>query len=293
MYEAYYGLRSRPFELTADPRYVFLSSTHREALSSLMFGIRSHKGITALIGEAGTGKTTLVQALLSRPMPHTRIAYISNPTLSREDFFAQLASKFDLSHAAAVSKRSFLSELQDAAIARHQAGGTTAVIIDEAQALPHDLMEEVRLLTNLETTTDKLLSVVLSAQPELATRMNHPSLRQMKQRVAVRCVLRPLDRTETHAYIAARIRTAGGGDTALFTTEAIELIHERSRGIPRTISVICDNALVNAFALRLPIVETDAVLEVCRDFDLPNQQSAAPEARSTPFVCPQLSFVPS
>jgi general secretion pathway protein A len=272
---------------------VFLSATHREALSSLMYGIRSRKGITALIGEAGTGKTTLVQALLARPMPHTRVAYISNPTLSREEFFALLASRFDLSAGAAAAKGRFLAELQDSALGRHQAGGTTAVIIDEAQALPLDLMEEVRLLTNLETTTDKLLSVVLSGQPELTARMNHPSMRQVKQRVAVRCELRPLDRGETHAYIAARVRTAGGGDNPLFTCDAIDLIHERSGGIPRTISVICDNALVNTFALRLPIVDAEAVLEVCRDFDLPHRQATPLEPRRTPIVLPQLSSVPS
>lgn len=292
MYEAYYALRERPFELTADPRFVFLSATHREALSSLMYGIRSRRGITALIGDAGTGKTTLVQALLSRPMPHTRIAYVSNPILSRDEFFALLASRFELSAAAITSKGRFLSELQDVALARHRAGGTTAVIIDEAHVLSHDLMEELRLLTNLETATDKLLSIVLSGQPELATRMNDAALRQLKQRVAVRCELRPLDRSETHAYIAARIRTAGGGDAPLFTTDAIELIHERSRGIPRTISVICDNALINAFALRLPMVEAEAVLEVCRDFDLPNHRSEEPKPRSR-TVLPQLSFNPS
>jgi general secretion pathway protein A len=268
MYERFYGLQERPFELTADPRYVFLSATHREALSNLIYGIRTRKGITVLAGEAGTGKTMLLRALMSRPMPTSRLAYVSNPVLTREEFFAVLAGRFGLSGAAAASKMHFLAELQQDALARHEVGGTTALVLDEAQSLSHELLEEVRLLMNLETTTERLLSVVLCGQPELAAHLNHSSLRQLKQRVTLRYVLRSLTREETGAYIAARIKTAGGSGRPLFTPRAIDLIYQQTGGIPRIISVICDNALVSGFATRRAIVDTDIVTEVCLDFDL-------------------------
>ncbi|MBI1875765.1 MAG: AAA family ATPase [Acidobacteria bacterium] len=268
MYERFYGLRERPFELTADPRYVFLSATHREALSTLLYGIRTRKGITVLAGEAGTGKTMLLRALMSRPMPVSRLAYVSNPVLTREDFFAVLAGRFGLSRAAAASKMHFLAELQQDSLARQVVGGSTALVLDEAQSLSYELLEEVRLLMNLETTTQKLLSVVLCGQPELTARLNHASLRQLKQRVTLRYVLRSLTREETGAYIAARVRIAGGSGRPLFTPPAVDLIHQQTGGIPRIISVICDNALVSGFATRRAIVDIDIVTEVCRDFDL-------------------------
>lgn len=274
MYERFYGLTERPFELTADPRFVFLSATHREALSNLIYGIRTRKGITVLAGEAGTGKTMLLRALMSRPMPASAVAYVSNPVLSREEFFAVLAGRLGLSAAAAGSKMHFLAELQQDAHARQEAGGITALVIDEAQSLSHELLEEIRLLMNLETRTDQLLSVVLSGQPELTARLNHSSLRQLKQRVTLRYLLRALTLEETAAYIAARIRTAGGSGRPLFTPRAIDAIFEQTHGIPRVISVVCDNALVGGFATRRAIVDADLVGEVCRDFDLAAESSA-------------------
>lgn len=277
MYERFYGLQERPFELTADPRYVFLSAAHREALSNLIYGIRIRKGITVLTGEAGTGKTMLLRALLSRQAPASSVAYVSYPILSREEFFAVLAGRFGLSASAAASKMHFLAELQQDALARHHAGGTTALVLDEAQSLSRELLEEVRLLMNLETTTDKLLSIVLCGQPELAARLNHPSLRQLKQRVTLRYTLRALTKDETAAYIAARIKTAGGSGRPLFTPQAVELIHEQTQGVPRVISVLCDNALLGGFATRRAIVDTDIVTEVCRDFEL-GTENPVPDA---------------
>jgi general secretion pathway protein A len=267
MYESFYGLRERPFDLTPNPRFLFLTGKHREALSSIEYGILGRKGIALLIGEAGTGKTTLIRAALDGVRrPGACIVYVSNPTLTREEFYEFLASGYGLSPHAAESKAAFLVELEESVQARHRAGGFTALIIDEAQSLPHDLMEEIRLLANLETATDKLLPAVIAGQPELAERLNDPTLRQLKQRVALRCDLAPLDIQETAAYIAGRIRIAGGDITRVFTRDAVATIHERSRGIPRTISVICDNALVNGFAADLKPVGRAIVLEVCRDF---------------------------
>jgi general secretion pathway protein A len=270
MYESFYGLRERPFDLTPNPRFLYLTAGHKEALSNLEYGIIGRKGMTLLIGEAGTGKTTIVRAALEAVAgPSVKCVYLSNPVLTREEFYEFLAPKFGLSERAATSKAKFLSELEEILLARHQAGGLTALVIDEAQSLPHELLEEVRLLANFETTTDKLLPVVLAGQPELAARLEHEELRQLKQRVALRCDLAALDFHETAAYIAGRVSIAGGDSPRIFRREAVQTIFERSRGIPRTISVICDNALLSGFADGVKPIGSDLVLEVCRDFRLP------------------------
>jgi general secretion pathway protein A len=273
MYEKFYGLRERPFDLTPNPAYLYMTPNHREALATLQYGLSERMGYTVVIGEAGTGKTTLVNAALqsqrgNRPLGRDCVAYLNNPTLTPSEFIAYLAPAFGLSREAAVSKAAFLIELNKSVTDRHQAGGLTALIVDEAQNLPDSLLEEIRLLANVETGQDKLLQIVLTGQPELADRLNQVSLRQLKQRVALRCVLTPLDKTETGAYIAARIWMASANDLTLFTEEAIDVIYDASRGIPRTISVICDNSLVAGFALGERPIGKDTVLEVCNDFDL-------------------------
>jgi len=269
MYERYFGLLERPFDLTANPRFLFLTTAHREALSTLQYGITAQKGLTVLIGEAGTGKTTLVRAALeSLRRTNSRAIYLNNPTLTRQEFVEFLAEQFGLSPDSARSKTRFLSEVTHVLTERQRHGSPTALLVDEAQSLPDELLEEIRLLSNIETATEKLLPIVLVGQPELASRLNDVHLRQLKQRVALRCALHPLDLRETAAYVAKRLRIAGGDSAAIFTREAIEAIYEASAGIPRTISVICDNALVSAFALDRRPVDLDIVADVCRDFDL-------------------------
>jgi general secretion pathway protein A len=269
MYEGFYGLQERPFDLTANPRFLFLSSGHREALSTLQYGIEANKGITLLVGEAGTGKTTLIRAAIERSRgSNALLVYLSNPTLTRAEFYEFLASGFGLSREAAQSKPVFLRELERSLLQRRERGGISALIVDEAQSVPYELLEEIRLLANLETATVKLLPVVLTGQPELADRLNEVSLRQLKQRVALRANLPPFDLRETAAYIAKRIRIAGGDSAAVFTREAVEAIQRGSSGIARTISVVCDNALISGFALQRTPVDADVVIEVCRDFDL-------------------------
>jgi general secretion pathway protein A len=282
MYERYYGLTERPFDLTPNPRYLFLSTKHREALSHLQYGISGGKGITLLIGDAGTGKTTLVHAALEQQRgQNAGSVYLSNPMLTRSEFFEFLAWGFGLDAAAGTSKTRFLLELTRMLTERQAERRALALIIDEAQCLPHELLEEIRLLANIETAVDKLLPVVLVGQPEFAERLNEPSLRNLKQRVALRCVLPPLDLEETSAYIANRIGVAGGQGSRLFTTGAIEAIFEHAQGIPRTISVICDNALVSGFAADERPIGHQTVLEVCRDFDLhPAGPPASPTAPS-------------
>jgi general secretion pathway protein A len=275
MYQRFYGLRELPFELTSNPKYLYLTAKHREALSNLEYGLSVAKSLTVLIGEAGTGKTTLLRAALeSERCAEVRCVYLNNPALTRGEFLAMLATRFSLSHDASRSKTSLLDELERVLRERRNRGEITALVVDEAQALSTELLEEIRLLANIETSEQKLLPLVLAGQPELADRLEEPSLRQLKQRVALRCEIAPFELPETAAYIATRIKTAGGVPSKLFSREGVVLIHEYSAGIPRTISVICDNALVSGMALDRQPVDRAIVMEVCRDFHLRRQSSA-------------------
>lgn len=267
MYEQYYGLRERAFDLSPNPRFLFLSRSHREALTHLRYGL-GRSGITVLVGEAGTGKTTLVRAALQAAGADARtIVHLSNPTLTRIEFFEYLASGFGFGAGAAASKSTFLRHLEASLAESARAGHMLALMVDEAQSLPHELLEEIRLLTNTEGAGQSL-AVVLVGQPELADRLNDARLRQLKQRVALRCELATLSLAETDAYVSARIAIAGGPAEMLFTPEAIVAIHAHSRGIARIVSVICDNALVNGFAADVRPVGPEIILEVCRDFAL-------------------------
>ena len=269
MYERFYGLSELPFELTANPKYLFLTATQREALSILQYGLLSAKSLTVLIGEAGTGKTTLMRsAFESERCRHVRCIYLNNPALRTDDFIRLLALKFDLGPEAGESKPLLLERLEFVLRERRASGEITALVIDEAQSLSVDLLEEIRLLANIETPSAKLLPLVLAGQPELGVRLEDPSLRQLKQRVTLRCELEPFGLADTAAYIASRISTAGGVPAKLFTRDAVTLIHEYSGGIPRTISVICDNALVSGMALGRHLVDQAIVTEVCRDLRL-------------------------
>jgi type II secretory pathway predicted ATPase ExeA len=269
MYEGFYGLRERPFELAPNPRFLLLTTRHSEALSNLEYGVTGRKGITVLLGEAGTGKTTVIRTALQRWQTAGHlVAYINNPTLTRDEFVECLARAFDLGDEAAGSKTRMLAALTTLVMRRHEAGQITGLLIDEAQSLPNELLEEIRLLANLETSDQKVFPVVLAGQPELADRLNAVNLRQLKQRVGLRCVLGALDVRETAAYIAGRIRLAGGIAGQLFTREAVLAVHEHSRGIPRVINVICDNALLAGFASNRRPIASEIVADVCRDFDL-------------------------
>jgi general secretion pathway protein A len=280
MYEAFFGLRERPFDLTPNPRFLLLTRKHREAISNLQYGLESGRGLTLLVGEAGTGKTTVVRAVLEKfEGDGARVAYLNNPTLTRAEFYEFLAGAYGLSHDAVRSKVALLRELQERLAEHRRAGVMTALVIDEVQAMPDELLEEVRLLANLETSTEKLLPIVLSGQPELADRLNQQSLRQLKQRVSLRCELGPLDEKETAEYVAGRIRIAGGNSVLVFTRQAVERIYRHSTGIPRLISVICDNALISGFAADRRPVDSEIVADVCRDFDLAHKsEPIAPTA---------------
>jgi general secretion pathway protein A len=275
MYEQYYGLRERPFDLSPNTRFLFLSKGHREALMHLRYGLTGRPGVTVLVGEAGTGKTTLVRAALEVSNGrNATIVHLSNPTLTRQEFYEYVASGFSLGREAGASKSVFLRQLERTLAERAPDSGVLALIVDEAQSLPHELLEEIRLLTNTEAN-GRSVAVALVGQPELAGRLNEPRLRQLKQRVALRCELPALDLRDTAAYIAARVRIAGGNADMLFTRDAVIAIHEHSRGIPRLTSVICDNALVSGFASDVKPVGRDLILEVCRDFELDQKPAEA------------------
>jgi general secretion pathway protein A len=272
MYEAFFGLKERPFDLAPNPRFLYVTGPQREALSNLRYGLTTPRGLTLLLGEAGTGKTTLVQTVLGELAGKIECVLVSNPTLTRDEFYEYLSKSFQLGGETATSKTRFLFAFRQHLEERHRAGKLSALIIDEAQSVPYDLLEEVRLLSNIETPTAKLLNVVLAGQPELADRLNEASLRQLKQRISLRCELRPLDFPETAAYIAGRIRIAGGKPADIFSREAVAAIHEASGGVPRTINVVCDNTLIGGFAAEVKPVTRALVQDVMRDFDLDGAQ---------------------
>ena len=276
MYESFFGLRERPFDLTTNPRFLFLTPRHREALSTLRYGLSAPRGLTMLLGDAGTGKTTVLRAALSEERrPENRHVLLTNPTLTRPEFYEFIARGFRLSEDCAQSKARFLMEFQRDVQERHQAGGITTLIIDEAQSLPYELLEEVRLLANIETSTVKLLNLVLVGQPELADRLNEQSLRQLKQRITLRAQLTPLDLRETASYIAGRLRIAGGNVSEIFTKDAVVAVHELSTGLPRIINVLSDNALMGGFASQTQPVDARIVHEVAGDFDFNGTRPAA------------------
>jgi type II secretory pathway predicted ATPase ExeA len=281
MYERFFDLRERPFELTSDPRFLYRSPRHREALANLEYGVSRGKPVTLLTGEPGTGKSTLLRAAArAEACRDVRWVYMGNPALTRDEFVTLLAGEFHLSDRAASSKGALLGELRRSLVERRADGELFALVIDEAQAMSLPLLEEVRLLGNLENETDRLLPIVLAGQPELATMLAQPALLPLRQRIALRCTVGPFDVVETASYIASRLRTAGGDASRVFTRDAVMLIHELAKGIARTINVMCDNALITGFALGRRPVDSAAVMEVAADhhIELPKRPEPEPAA---------------
>jgi general secretion pathway protein A len=282
MYESFFGLKERPFDLAPDPRFLYLTQRQLEALSNLRYGLTTARGFTLLLGEAGTGKTTLLRSVLSEMGPESvQCVLLSNPTLNRDEFVEFLADGFKLAAGSERSKARLLVELQNHLEARYEAGKLTALVLDEAQSLPYELLEEIRLLSNIEATSHKLLNVVLAGQPELGDRLNESRLRQLKQRISLRCELGPFNFQETAAYIAGRLRIAGGSPAEIFSREAVQAIYQASGGVPRTINVICDNALIGGFAAQVRPITRSLVAEVTRDFDIASDAAGDAATRAT------------
>lgn len=266
MYEQFFGLRERPFDLTPNPRFLVMTAGHREALSNLEYAIASRKGVALLLGEAGSGKTTVIRAAVAEQTSLVHCVHLHNPALTRNEFVEMLAARFELSDEARRSKTALLLEMEALLRQRHETQEATVLIVDEAQSLSTELLEEIRLLANIETNDEKLLTLVIAGQPELGTKLDNASLRQLKQRIALRCELRPLTLHETLVYLAGRIRAAGGVTSRIFTREAATLLHQKAAGIPRTINVLADNALLAAFARQQSPVTSQIVSEVIQDF---------------------------
>lgn len=267
MYKSFFGLKANPFGMNPDPRFLFLTHNTREVLASLAYGVQRRRGFVVLTGEVGTGKTTLLNKLLQY-LHQNRIAtaFVFNPRMDSTDFLQFVAADFGI-QAQSATKGQLLQRLYHWLLDRHRAGETAALIIDEAQNLSADLLEEIRLLTNLETSTEKLLQIVLSGQPELDEKLRSPSLRQIRQRIAMRCRTRPLTQQETHVYVHERLRLAGCANR-IFEPAAIDSVFTYAQGIPRVTNLVCEHALISAFAAQSPIVSPDIIGDVARDLEL-------------------------
>jgi len=281
MYKEFYRLRLNPFEMTPDPSFLFLTRRHQEALMALYYGVHRRKGFVALTGDVGTGKTLLIRCLL-RMLKDSEIAcaYVFNSRLSTLDFLHYLAAEFGIA-ASGKTKGEVLQDLRKHLIARHRKTLTNMIVVDDAQGLSIKLLEEIRLLTNLETEQEKLLQIVLVGQPELDEKLDSFELRQLRQRIALRSHLEPLDLAETGGYIRHRLQLAGAPAEAcdLFAEETIERIYRHSRGVARLINTVCENALVTAFARQLTSVPPDIIDEVAYDLRLGVASPPRPERR--------------
>jgi len=261
MYTKFYNLKEKPFEITPDPSFLYLSENHREALAHLTYAVQEKKGFTVITGEVGTGKTTLIHTLLSRLDGNTRTAYLFNPKLVPTDFLHYICEDFGLKSPKR-SKGQHLTQLHNFLMTCYSQNERAVLIIDEAQNLDSQLLEEVRLLTNLETPKSKLLQVILIGQPELNDMLSQRQCRQLKQRVSLRYHVHPLNKKETEEYISQRLKKAGAVDVDLFTPKAFDKIYQYSKGIPRSINIVCDNALLAGYATDQKIVGEKIIREV-------------------------------
>ena len=257
---AFFGLQEKPFNSNPDPRFLLMTPGHREALAHLVFGVKERKGFIVLTGEVGTGKTTLVQALLKQLDEDTAVAYVTNSLLSFEGILEYAFEDLGIAKpGGSFAQRLFA--LQNFLIERSRAGQNTVFIIDEAQNLEPETLEQIRLLSNFETASEKILQIILIGQPELRDRLSLPELRQLKQRIALRATLPPLSGEDTRYYISNRLRVAGARDLDLFSAGAIEAIVKYAGGIPRVVNTVCDHCLTVAYADQVRRIGLEVVKE--------------------------------
>jgi type II secretory pathway predicted ATPase ExeA len=278
MYKGFFGLKENPFNVNPDPRYMVLTKQIEEALSGLTYGIQTKKGILALTGEVGTGKTTLVNRLLDwLNTQRTRTAFLFNSRMNSTQLFDFVLSEFEIACDSS-SKSQQLMKLNQWLLERFRAGETAVLIIDEAQNLTFPVLEEIRLLTNLETSTEKLIQIVLSGQPELDEKLKLPQLRQLRQRMVVRCKTAPLTKEETHAYVLERLRIAGAATNGqpIFSPQAMDTMHLYSLGVPRVINLLCEHALINAYVEHQRPISSKIIEDVAREFQLDEVDPTAP-----------------
>lgn len=266
MYEAFFGLNQSPFEISPDPRFLYPTAQHYEALANLFYAIRRRKGFAVLTGEVGTGKTLLVRCLLEKlEKQRVKYSYIFNPSLTPVEFLRYTAADLGV-EINWKDKSDLLLGLSRFLVRQSQQGLTAVLVVDEAHLLSCEMLEEIRLLNNLETSQGKLLQMVLVGQPEMDEKLDSPGLRQLKQRVVFRCQLRPFSVEEVREYVSWRLKRAGCREAfSLFPEDAIQVIHCYSRGYPRLINTICENALISAYAAEAHTISTGMIEEACAD----------------------------
>jgi general secretion pathway protein A len=247
MYLTFYGLNEKPFNTTPDPKFLFLTPGHREALAQLVYGVKEQKGFMALTGEVGTGKTTLIRALLRRLDGNTAVAFIANAALPFDGILEYMLEDLGIAKGEESATQRLL-RLNRFLIERQRAGQDALLVLDEAQDLDTRTLENVRLLSNFETSSQKLLQILLVGQPELATKLRLPGLHQLRQRIGLRCTIPRLTPTETRHYVRTRLRIAGARDLAIFGDGALSRIAEYAEGIPRVVNIVCDHCLVIGYA---------------------------------------------
>ncbi|MGC2446095.1 MAG: AAA family ATPase [Candidatus Sulfotelmatobacter sp.] len=269
MYKKFYNLQRNPFDITPDPSFLFPTKKHNEALAALYYGVKRRKGFVVLTGEVGTGKTVLVRCLLNiLSRANVAFAYVFNPLLGATEFLQYIAGDLGLP-TSGKNKTDLLLELSSYAIARHRKGMTTVLVVDEAHHLSTELLEEIRLLTNLETGEAKLLQILLVGQPELDESLDSVDLRQLKQRIGLRSHLGSLDLEETCGYVYRRLQIAGNTNPAeIFPMETIVELHTQSRGYPRLINTLCENALIHGYASQTRSISPEVIDEIAVDFRL-------------------------
>lgn len=281
MYKSFYNLQKNPFEITPDPSFLFATKAHNEALAALYYGVKRRKGFVVMTGEVGTGKTLLVRCLLHiLTMAQVSFAYVFNSRLTPMEFLQYVAGDFGLA-TAGKSKSELLLTLADYLIGRSQQGLTTVLVVDEAHHLSEDVLEEVRLLTNMESPREKLLQILLVGQQELDEKLDSTNLRQLKQRIALRSQLGSLDLEETIGYVHRRLELAGSKDPAeIFGVETVHEIFRQSRGLPRLINTICENALIHGYARQMKSIPPSVIAEIGGHFRLSVEHSSLERALS-------------
>ncbi len=282
MYKTFFGLKENPFNVSPDPRYMFLTKEIEEALSGLMYGIQTRKGILTLIGEVGTGKTTLVNRLLDwLNTQRTKSAFLFNSRMNSSQLLDFVLAEFEIA-CDSRSKSQQLMKLNQWLVDRFRAGEIAVLIIDEAQNLTFPVLEEIRLLTNFETSTQKLLQIVLSGQQELDEKLKLPQLRQLRQRITIRSKTSPLTKEQTHAYINERLRIAGvmTNGEPIFSPQTVDTIHLYSLGVPRVVNLLCEHALINAYVEHQRTIQPKIVEDVAHEFQLDSSKISVKRSRA-------------
>jgi general secretion pathway protein A len=280
VYQEFYGLVRSPFEMTPDPAFLYLSEAHREGLATLVYGVQARKGFVLLTGEVGTGKTTLLHALLAQLDRDTASAFVFNPRLEPLDFLRVLFDEYGIQDRCR-TKADYLLALNRFLIERLEHDGPTLLIVDEAQTLSAEMLEEIRLLSNLETPTSKLIQIMLVGQPELWEKLSRPELRQLRQRIVLRHRLEPFDARDTESYVEERLRLAGYTGKGIFDRPALREIHHVSGGTPRLVNIVCDGALLLGFAREKRRLGAAEIREVARDLALGPAAAPSDERHQT------------